>query len=213
MHKKFYTYINQNDPYLKYQSDNTYTGVFNDCPGMEVLGEVAAYDKILAEAKLMGYDPICTAQKRRHLVMPQYIDPDKVYHSWFYVRGNNLSLWEQMHPQAKDLLMNACIVLLQKYPQYKDAVNFVLTSNIIFPHNMFCMNRERFEQYNNWLRSIFCRLNLPPEPAKVGSLLAERLFTIWVFHNFGIKDTVWVPAKAYDKITGKELECLNGVAD
>ena len=51
--KAFYTYIDQNDPYKKYttDNDNKFTAVLNDQPGMEVLGEVAAYDKIIAEAK------------------------------------------------------------------------------------------------------------------------------------------------------------------
>jgi hypothetical protein len=31
--------------------------------------------------------------------------------------------------------------------------------------------------------------------------------------NFALKDQVWVPAKAYDKVTGKELVGFNGVAD
>ena len=213
--KAFYTYLDPNDPYKKYKTDddNKFTAVLNDQPGNLILGEVAAYDKIIAEAKLMGYDFIELAQKRRHLDMPKFPNTDKIWHTWFYCKCDNLELWREMHPQASELLLAACQIICQKYPEYSHAVNVHLRSNLIFPHSMFAMSLDKFERYNNWLHSIFCRLELPPEPAKVGSLLAERLFTIWVLHNYGFKDHEFVTASAYDKVTGQKVECINGVCD
>ena len=215
MQKAFYSYTDPNDPYKKYnlKNDNKFTSILNDHPNGYVLGEIATYDKIIAEAKLMGYDFIELAQKRRHLNMPDYPDADKVYHTFFYVNGDNIALWRHMHKTAADFLEYAAGVLVRKYTEYAEATRFVLTNNIIFPHNMFAMSLDKFERYNAWLQSILSNLEFPSDPPKIASLLAERLFTIYVFHNFGIKDTVWVTANAYNKYTGEKLQCVNGVAD
>ena len=214
MRKIFYTYLTPEDPYRKYTTnyDNKFTGVLNDQPGNMILGEVACYDKIINEAKLMGYDFIETAQVRRHLDMPEYPNTDKVYHTWYYLLDDNVNFWYGMH--GNDLLEKAAKVIVTKYPEYAEATRFVFTNNLIFPHNMFAMSLERFEQYNNWLRSILCMLDIPLDPPKCGSLLAERLFTIWCIHNFAMKDQAWVTAKVYNKNTGKLIEnAINGVAD
>jgi hypothetical protein len=218
--KIFYTFTDNNDPFTKYPTTNDYTAVLNDSPYSPVLGEIAAYDKILAEAKQMDYDVIGTAQKRRHLVLPTFtktdqivVDPDRVYHTFYHVNGTNAGLWRNSHPEAADLFDNACEFIIRKWPEYYTAVNYVWTGNILFPHNMFVMSRDNFERYSQWLLSILGALNLPPTPSKVGSLLAERLFTIWVFQNFPFKDQAFVQAKAYDKVTGAELAGENGVAD
>ena len=220
MLKMFYTFTDINDPFTKYPTTNDYTAILNDSPYSPVLGEIAAYDKILAEAKLMDYDVIGTAQKRRHLVLPTLtktddiiVDPNKVYHTFYHVNGTNTGLWRNSHPEAADLFDNACEFIIRKWPEYYTAVNYVWSGNMLFPHNMWVMSRDNFERYSQWLLSILGSLNLPPEPSKVGSLLAERLFTIWVFQNFPFKDQVFVQAKAYDKVTGAELAGENGVAD
>lgn len=220
MLKMFYTFTDINDPFTKYPTTNDYTAILNDSPYNPVLGEIAAYDKILAEAKLMDYDVIGTAQKRRHLVLPTFtktdqivVDPTKIYHTFYHVNGTNAGLWRNSHSEAADLFDNACEFIIRKWPEYYTAVNYVWSGNILFPHNMFIMSRDNFERYSQWLLSVLGSLNLPPEPSKVGSLLAERLFTIWVFQNFPFKDQVFVQAKAYDKVTGAELAGENGVAD
>lgn len=220
MLKVFYSFRDINNSTLKYEASNDYTAVMNDSPMGDVLGEIAVYDKILGEAKLMGYDVIGTAQIRRHLDLPTLsktndivVDPNKVYHTWFWTNGTNAELWRRCHPQAAGLFEAACQVIVNKWPEYKNAVETVYGTNLLFPHNMWVMTRDKFERYSQWLMFVLGSLNLPPEPSKVGSLLAERLFTIWVMQNFAMKDQVWVTAKAYDKVTGKELDGMNGVAD
>lgn len=218
--KIFYTFTDINDPFTKYPTTNDYTAILNDAPDSPYLGEIAAYDKILAEAKLMDYDVIGMAQKRRHLVLPTLtktdqiiVDPNRVYHTFYHVNGTNAGLWRNSHPQAADLFDKACEFIIRKWPEYFTAVNYVWSGNMLFPHNMWVMSRDNFERYSQWLQVVLRSLPLPPEPSKVGSLLAERLFTIWVFQNFPFKDQVFVQAKAYDKVTGAELAGENGVAD
>jgi hypothetical protein len=218
--KIFYTYTDINDPFTKYPTTNDYTAILNDAPDSPYLGEIAAYDKILAEAKLMDYDIIGMAQKRRQLVLPTFtktdhvvVDPNKIYHTSYWVNGTNNGLWKNSHPQAADLFDKACEFIINKWPEYYTAVNFVWQGNILFPHNLFVMSRDKFERYSQWLQVVLRSLPLPPEPSKVGSLLAERLFTIWVFQNFPFKDQVVVRCCAYDKKTGNLLDDVHGVVD
>ena len=220
MLKVFYTFRDINNSTLKYEASNDFTAVMNDSPMGDVLGEIAVYDKILAEAKLMCYDVIGTAQIRRHLVLPSFtksnaivVDPNKIYHTWFWTNGTNAELWRRCHPQAAGLFEAACQVIVNKWPEYKNAVETVFGTNLLFPHNMWVMSRDKFERYSQWLMFVLGSLNLPPEPSKVGSLLAERLFTIWVFQNFPFKDQVVVRCCAYDKKTGNLLDDVHGVVD
>ena len=68
--------------------------------------------------------------------------------------------------------------------------------------------------YVNWLQTIFAELNLPLDATdKPASLLAERLFTIYVMHNYPQKYQKFVSATCYDKETGEIKPCYNGVAD
>lgn len=178
-----------------------------------LLGETAMWRFILEDAKQTDEKTVGIFQARRMLCGPAEIHPDKIYHTSYYVNGNNIGLWQVSHPTAANSLIEACNVIVALYPEYVDTVNMVLRGNILFPHNMWIMPIERFEEYINFYESVITNMKLPADPPKIGSLLSERLFTIWSLHNIPLKDHVFLSAIAFDKNTGDVINNVDAVAD
>lgn len=87
-------------------------------------------------------------------------------------------------------LKNAVKILLFLHPEYKNTVNSVLKSNILYSFNMFYMSKKNLDKYCAWLFEILFRLyqkkyfkNYSDYEKRVFGFLSERLFTIWIIYN------------------------------
>lgn len=221
--------IYRNDPSeIKYELKDGMKAIQNRNIMSAIYGDTYLYPDILRDAKANGYDTVGIYQARRHLshkdtdailTEDSITDKDSVYHSWYWIGGlndfgTNLGLWVNSHPQYRNLLFEACDIVCRKFPEYRQTVSNMQWSNLLFVHNMFIMPTHDFELYVNWLQTIFAELNLPMDASdKPASLLAERLFTIYVMHNYPEKYQKYVSATCYDKETGEIKPCYNGVAD
>lgn len=223
-----YTIYRKDPSEIKYILPDGFKAIQNTSKMSDVFGDTYLYPAILNDAKTNGYEMVGIYQARRHLshkdtdailTEDSITDKDSVYHTWYWIGGmndfgTNLGLWVNSHPQYRNLLFEACDVVCRKFPEYRQTVNNMQWSNLLFVHNMFIMPTHDFELYVNWLQTIFAELNLPLDATdKPASLLAERLFTIYVMHNYPDKYQKYVSATCYDKETGKIKPCYNGVAD
>lgn len=77
----------------------------------------------------------------------------------------------------------------KKNPEDKDAFKRVMEGNIIFPCNMFIMDREKVNEYCDWIFPILFelidRVEIKEEwdaySKRVLGFWAERLFTVWLY--------------------------------
>lgn len=65
---------------------------------------------------------------------------------------NNLEQYDTCH-NINDLML-ALTILLEKYPSYKDDVDFVLHTNELYANNMFIMKKEDYIKYCEFLFDI-----------------------------------------------------------
>lgn len=218
-----YTIYRKDPSEIKYNLPCGFKAIQNTSKMSDVFGETYLYPAILNDAKTNGYDMVGIYQARRHLshkdtdailTEDSITDKESVYHTWYWINGTNNELWFNSHPEIPNLLMEACDVIFRKFPEYRYAVEGMLNGNLLFVHNMFIMPTQDFELYVNWLDTVFSEMNLPMgRTDKPCSLLAERLFTVYVLHNYSMKNQKFVGGTCYDKITGEIKPCYNGVAD
>jgi hypothetical protein len=191
----------------------------------ELFGDVGTYRFILNHAKENKFGIVGIYQARRCLSINLkpldyetviHLGTNKIYHTTFFSLENaNNILWRKAHPSLKDVLVNTMLALRKMIPEYTNATEQFLYSNILFPHNMFVMPITEFEKYSEWLFKILDNVKIDPNCGipKPYSLLAERLFTVWCIHNYLPKDQVITNAIAYDKVTGEVKDNYNGIAE
>ncbi len=87
------------------------------------------------------------------------------------------------------------IIVSELYPDYSIAFNEVLNQRCLSLFNMFVMNSDFFQQYNEWLFSLLFELekrisysNYGVYQRRVFGFLSERLFNVWLtYHSRSLK--------------------------
>ena len=167
-------------------------------------GDIGAYSKIPESERVTIF------QGRRHLNLPHELDKNTIYHTVHHTEDPVIVQWSKCHPKYKGLLLEIEQRIIDKMPYYEDAIIEVNNNKEIYPHNMYSMPGKLFIEYRNWLTWALHLVDLPHED-KVGSLLAERLFTIWMKQHEDYPHE-FVTATCYDKNTGEILNQKDGVA-
>lgn len=170
------------------------------------LGDIGAYHNIPVSS-----DRVTIFQGRRHLILPSYIDESKIYHTVHTFEPSFMRQWIESHPSYSSLLLEIESMIAAKMPEYTETIKTVNAGHEIYPHNMYSMPSAIFIKYRNWLEWALQLIELPDKD-KVGSLLAERLFTIWMKHNEDKYPHECVKACCYDKVTGECINDTDGVA-
>ena len=185
-------------------------------------GDTATYIDILQKAKKEKAEMVGIYQARRYLSQASMpitengiTAKNKIYHTAYIIRGNNDGLFYNSHPTIRLALRELLEKLCEKQPEYRNTCTLFLNSNVLYPHNMFIMPTKKFEEYSKWLQETLNLIKLPENCGldKPYSLLAERLFTVWVMHNFAQKDQILTEATALHKVYGHKINVIDGVAD
>jgi hypothetical protein len=87
-------------------------------------------------------------------------------------------------------------IIIKKYPDMINSVDFIFTKNSMYFYNMFLMKKHDFDSYMNWLFDILFEVEKKIDitdynkvQARVFGFIAERLFNIYIYHNkFRIKE-------------------------
>ncbi len=99
------------------------------------------------------------------------------------------------------------------YPDYMDSFSHIMRKNNRLSHyNMFIMQRDRFNDYSEWLFNIlfevekYVKISAYPFQARVFGYMSERLLNVYVYHHrFRVK---YVPVmKVCEDIDGSVLRC------
>lgn len=85
-------------------------------------------------------------------------------------------------------------IIREKYPDYIESCEKILSGNSVYFCNMFIAKREIIEKYCSWLFDILFELekqinlsNRDDFQKRVFGFLSERMFTIWLDKNSDIK--------------------------
>lgn len=91
---------------------------------------------------------------------------------------------------VKDILLLKDIINMI-YPDYSLSFEQVMNQSILYPFNMFIAKKEVFNKYCEWLFSILFFYEKKNNISEYDSyqrrlygFLAERLFTVWIVHNY-----------------------------
>ena len=81
-------------------------------------------------------------------------------------------------------------ILHRLYPEYDEAAKKVMSETIFYPANMMICRKELFDDYSNWLFSIFSEMEKTIDisdydayQSRIYGFLSERVFRIWLVHN------------------------------
>ena len=78
-------------------------------------------------------------------------------------------------------------IICQRYPEYHEAFNLVMSQTKLYILNMFVMRKELFNEYATWLFDVLFELEKRIDisgynqyEARVYGFLSERLFNVWL---------------------------------
>lgn len=187
------------------------TIVRNDYPDSEWMGEVAAYPFLQTGSVWTG-----VSQARRRLyyqcspLLEYHLDERKydVYCTKYVGNISNAELFGQSH--HSDGLAKACEYILANYPEYEAAVNKMMNGNELYPHSIFYIKTFFWNRYKDWVDEILRAIDISHDN-KYGSWIAERLFTVFVYHNIPPERVKIVSCYAWDKVTGLLKNTTDGV--
>lgn len=81
-------------------------------------------------------------------------------------------------------------ILKEKFPDYLDSFNDVMTKKKSHRFNMFVMKKDMFDEYSKWLFNILFDLekridilDYDPYQARVFGFISERLLDVWITKN------------------------------
>ena len=121
------------------------------------------------EKLLTGFDVILP-QKRHYYIETVYSQ---------YAHAHN----------GKDLEL-AKEIMAEKYPDYMDAFNTVMSKRSLHLYNMFVMKKPLFDEYCSWLFDILFAMeeriditSYSEYEARVFGFISERLFNVWLLKN------------------------------
>ena len=99
------------------------------------------------------------------------------------------SQFMKVHYIQDILLLKDCINII--HPEYVPSFEKVMNQSILYPFNMLITKKDVFDDYCDWLFSILffyekkCDIsNYNNYQRRLYGFLAERLFTIWIVHNY-----------------------------
>lgn len=106
----------------------------------------------------------------------------------WYFKNTVKEHYERFH-NVEDLMQ--CRIIIEKdYPDYIDAFDEVMDRKFLHLFNMFVMNREKFNDYMEWLFHILFKLEKEIDITRyddynkrVYGFLSERLFNVWILKN------------------------------
>ena len=91
------------------------------------------------------------------------------------------------HAHYKKDLAEAEKIISEKYPEYAEAFQQVMSSRSLYIYNMFVMQKNLFDEYCSWLFDIVFELekridikDYTAYEARVFGFIAERLFNVWL---------------------------------
>lgn len=109
-----------------------------------------------------------------------------------YPETNQTFYYKSHIPEDLKLLQD---IIYENYPDYIRAYKNVMNRNVLYPYNMFIMNKENFNNYCEWLFAVLDKLESQlivshyPYQARVFGFLSERLLNVYVeHHNFRKKE-------------------------
>lgn len=120
--------------------------------------EIAMFMELPNIVKLKEY--IGTCHYRRYFLFKDNIpDMHKIFHEYDAIAAKPLTLLTNVREQYGEFhniddLNIAQDIIHEKMPQYMNAFNAVMESNILFPYNMFIMRRQDFLEYIEFIRTI-----------------------------------------------------------
>ncbi len=81
-------------------------------------------------------------------------------------------------------------IIKEKYPQYIESFNRVMSQHYFFPYNMFIAKKEIIDKYCEWLFDILfelerkiCIKEYDKYNQRVFGFMSERLFNVWLDKN------------------------------
>ena len=95
--------------------------------------------------------------------------------------------------------LQKCKKIIEKmYPEYKEAFEKILKRKSLYAFNMFIMNKNKFNDYMEWLFNIFNELEKTIDISgydeynkRIYGFLSERLFNVWIEkQNLKVKEMV-----------------------
>lgn len=125
----------------------------------------------------------------------------------YYLPGNNEMMYDVEH--RKSDLDNTIKIVKKLYPEYLLSLDKVLSSNKLYPFNMFVMSRENFDVYMQWLFDILFELEkvveLPQSKyqQRLFGFIAERLFNVYIEKNKAKFNVYECPVLFLDNNTSK----------
>lgn len=91
------------------------------------------------------------------------------------------------HAHYKKDLAEAEKIISEKYPEYAEVFQQVMSSRSLYIYNMFVMQKNLFDEYCSWLFDIVFELekridikDYTAYEARVFGFIAERLFNVWL---------------------------------
>lgn len=119
------------------------------------------------------------------------IVPQKTY----FVRYKNMkNAYKKLHNE-KDLI-ECRNIIMEKYPEYIDAFDKVMSDRSFYAFNMFISRKELFDSYYKWLFDILFELESRIDISsyddynkRIFGFLSERLFNVWLkYQDLKIKE-------------------------
>lgn len=102
-------------------------------------------------------------------------------------------------------------ILKEKYPEYLDSFDDVLSKKSFYACNMFITNKKIFNDYYNWLFDILFELENRIDIStyddynkRIYGFMSERLFNVWLKQNSKLKIKE-VPVYNVDKSLSKQI--------
>ncbi len=151
------------------------------------------YRRLFSDGKLNLFHYKIITKKKMEKLMDTY---DLILpHKQCWPRKKNL-VTQYEHEHIKEDIKKLELVVLSKYPDYKEAWEQVmLRQNYCYPYNMFVGRKKLMDEYCSFLFDILFELekNIDVNDGRdlyqkrVFGFLSERLFNVWICHKGDLK--------------------------
>lgn len=150
-------------------------------------------------------EDIETILRDKKIILPQPVDLGATVYTHY-------TTWHN-HKDIED----ACNIIVNMYPQYRQDIIDVLNGKKLYANGLFLMRRDEYIRYIQWIESVWIewrnlhkfikdsevedyvreqmnegnyinRLSTVEYQARIFGFLAERLFTIYIKHNYTTDD-------------------------
>lgn len=155
---------------------------------------ICHYRRYFAKRKYFNVLGSCIKEREVKKILIQYdiILPEKNLGE--YNELPSIDFWGKNHNENDWKITEQ--VLMEKYPEYKNALKVFNSQNNGYCYNMCIMSKELFDEYCEWLFDILFEVENRTDIAKYDDynkrlygFLSERLINIWVsFKNLKVKE-------------------------